>query len=241
MSTDVLHRHQARRLIGPGIATLVMLVLLIGLGVWQVQRLAWKEGLLAQIDRAEASPAVPLGEAPPGQFAKVRVTGRLDATRSVLYGAEVRSTEAGPQMGGQLLQPLDRPGQLPVLVDRGWVPSTQAALIAAPIDQPAGEVTIDGYARQPETPGWLSARDDAATDRFYTLNPAAIGSAMGLREVAPFVLVALGTPPPQGLPEPATALPRPPNNHLSYAVTWFGLAAILLAIFLIWSRKVLRP
>ena len=61
-----------------------------------------------------------------------------------------------------------------------------------------------------------------------------------LAPFAPFILVALGPAPPEGFPDPAKHLPRPPNNHLQYAITWYGLAAVLVVIFAIWSRKVLR-
>jgi surfeit locus 1 family protein len=95
-----------------------------------------------------------------------------------------------------------------------------------------------GYIRLPETPNFLSASDDPEGLRFYTLNPAAIGAALGVPDVAPFTLVALrdkrGA---AGAPEPAEGLPRPPNNHLQYALTWFGLAGALLAVFGAWVGK----
>jgi surfeit locus 1 family protein len=75
--------------------------------------------------------------------------------------------------------------------------------------------------------------------RFFTLDPVAIGAAVGQPTVRPFVLVALATGPAIAghWPEPAQHLPRPPNNHLSYAITWYGLAVALLAIFIVWARK----
>ncbi|MBN8904164.1 MAG: SURF1 family protein, partial [Rhodospirillales bacterium] len=75
---------------------------------------------------------------------------------------------------------------------------------------------------------------------FYTLDPAAIGRALGLPTVAPYTIVALGDTPPQRWPDPAKHLPRPPNNHLSYAITWYGLAAALVVIFILWARKTVR-
>jgi surfeit locus 1 family protein len=222
-----------RRLLVPGLTSLLMLVILIGLGVWQVQRLAWKEAILAQIDRAEAGPAVPLPPDAPPPFTKVEVTGTLDNAHAALYGAEVRDTPDGPQMGGQLIVPLLRPDAEPILVDRGWVPSAPLH----PIEQPTGPVTIDGFIRAPEHPEVFTPADDPAHHVFYTLNPTPIGAALGLAKEAPFVLEALGRAVPGVFPEPATALPRPPNNHLQYAITWFGLAAILLVIFTLWSRK----
>jgi surfeit locus 1 family protein len=226
-----------RRLIVPATVTAIMLVILISLGVWQVRRLAWKEGILSQIASAETGPPVPMaGDATPTPYSKVAVTGRFREDLSALYGDEVRQTPDGVRMGAQLIVPLVRQGAPTLLVDRGWVPLTRPR----PIGMPAGEVTVDGYVRPPDRPGPFSAHDDVAMRRFFTLDPAAIGAALGLK-VAPFTLVALGEPPPDLFPDPARHLPRPPNDHLSYAITWFGLALALAVIFVVWSAKVLRP
>ena len=223
-----------RRLLWPGLMTLAMLLLLLGLGTWQVYRLHWKEAILARIARAEAAPPIPL-PAIPAPYTKVAVTGHLRADLSAQYGVDVRDTRAGPEIGFYLVQPLEHSGAPPLLVERGWVPQEHHA----PIDQPAGETTITGYVHEPETPGVFSAKDDPAARTFYTLNPATIGAALGLKQVAPFVLVALGPAPPGVWPDPAEHLPRPPNNHLSYAITWYGLAVALVVIFLVWARRTL--
>lgn len=224
-----------RRLIGPTLMTLVMLIVLLGLGTWQVRRLAWKTAILAQIARAEAAPPVPL-PADPSPFIKVAVTGRLLATKTALFGAEVRDTKAGTVLGAQLIEPLQRDAGDPILVLRGWVPMKQAASVATP----HGITTVTGYVHPGDAPGWFSAHDDTAGRQFYTLDPPVIGAALGLPHVAPFVLVALGPSSPDVLPIPAEHLPRPPNNHLSYAITWYGLAAALVVIFIVWARKAVR-
>ena len=217
------------KLLVPVLATLVMLAILIGLGVWQLQRREWKLGILAQIDRGEASAPIPL-PANPRQFTKVVAEGRLRTDVHALYGDDVRDGPAGPVMGAQLIEPLERPGQDSVLVDRGWVPDGQ-------LGAPGGDQVV-GYIRTPDKPGAFSATDDLARQHFYTLDPAKIGAALGLPRVAPFTLVAMG--PPDALPQPATALPRPPNDHLNYALTWFGLALSLLVVFGAYCRKALR-
>ena len=68
---------------------------------------------------------------------------------------------------------------------------------------------------------------------------ATLGATLGLGKVAPFTLVEMGDAPPEHWPDPAQHLPRPPNNHLSYAITWYGLAFALVVIFSIWARKAL--
>ncbi len=225
-----------RRLLWPALASLIMVTAMLGLGIWQLQRLAWKQDILARIDRAEGRPAVPLTDNP-SPFAKVRVRGSLRNAETAYYGTDVQLTPAGPKLGAWLIVPLDRAEGPPVLINRGWVPLEPQR----PISRPPGEVEVDGYIRMPEQPGWFSAADDPATRHFYTLNARTIGAALGLGRVAPFVVVALGQRPPEMFPLPATRLPRPPNDHLNYAITWFGLAFILSVIFVLYARKVLRP
>ena len=222
----------ARRLWVPALSTLAMLAVLLGLGTWQVRRLAWKRHILDEIAAAEQAPAVPL-PAQPGAFQKVAVQGRLRTDLTALYGAEVHDTPRGPVIGGQLIVPLERAGAPPVLVDIGWVPSERTA----PLDLPQGETTIDGFVRPAERPGLFSATDNPAARLFYTLDPVAIGAALGLKVVAPFTLVAMGPTPPRGWPEPAHHLPRPLNNHLQYALTWYGLALVLVVVFVAYVRK----
>ena len=219
----------------PGAMALAMLLVLLGLGTWQVERLHWKRDMLARIAHAEAAPAMPLPAAP-DPFTKVQVTGHLRDDATASFGAEVRDTAFGTQLGTHLIVPLERENADAILVDRGWVPDRRPQ----PIAQAPGEVTLEGYIRPSDTPGWFSAPDNPAARRFYTLDASAIGAALGLRRVAPYFLIAIGTAPPELYPDPARHLPRPPNNHLSYAITWYGLAVALVVIFVLWARKVLN-
>jgi surfeit locus 1 family protein len=220
------------RLLIPSVTTLVMLALLIGLGNWQVRRLAWKQGILADIDRAEASPAIPLPPNP-SPYQKVRIEGVWRPGPSALFGDDVRDTPDGPKMGGDLITPLQPPTGEAILVDRGWIPQT------GPTDPSPtkGLVIIEGFIRVPEKPGLFSAADNPTARLFYTLDPAAMGAALGLPDIRPFTLIAMGHVAPGVLPIPAESLPRPPNNHLVYAITWYSLAATLVIIFGIWSVR----
>jgi surfeit locus 1 family protein len=222
------------RLLWPGVMAAVMLAVLLGLGTWQVRRLQWKLGLLAQIARAEAAPPVPL-PAEPDPFTKVEVTGLLRADMAASYGAEVRDTPRGTVLGTQLIVPLQRDGADTVLADLGWVPDSRLH----PIAPTNGDVTLQGYVHPADLPGLFSATDSPATRQFYTLNPAAIGKALGLQRVAPFILIVMGPSPPERYPDPASHLPQPPNNHLSYAITWYGLAFALVVIFVLWARGIM--
>jgi surfeit locus 1 family protein len=215
-----------RRLILPLLMTLPVMLVLLGLGTWQAQRLAWKAGILARIDAAEAGPPMPL-PGDPVPFTKVEAAGRFDHARESLVGLEVR----GAVLGSRLVTPLLREGAPAILVDRGWVPLERRE----GVDRPEGALSVTGWVRPTERVGWFSAADDPAGRRFYTFDPATIGPALGLSAVARYGLVALGEG--TGLPQPDRRLPRPSNNHLGYAITWYGLAAALAGVFLVWARR----
>jgi surfeit locus 1 family protein len=218
-----------RRLIGPFLITLFLVVLTSSLGVWQVHRLAWKRGILARMDFAERSPAIAL-PASPMPFQKIMVRGMLDPAGAVSYEDDVRDDAMGNAvMGTHLVEPLLRAGQPPLLVDLGWVKYPPAAL--------DGVVSVTGYIRPAEHPTWLSAKDDPRGRRFYTLDPGRIAAGIGLPTPLPYTLVALG---PAAIPDPARGLPRPPNDHLQYAITWFSLSLVAVVMFLVWARGLLR-
>jgi surfeit locus 1 family protein len=226
-----------RRVLLPGLSTLAMLIVLVALGTWQVYRLHWKEAILAQIATAEAAPAVSLAvNAPPAAYTKIAVTGRFLFDRVAQFGAEVRDTRAGPTIGSYQIVPLERDNASTILVNRGWIPQKRAS----PLDDPDGVVTVTGYVRPGEKPSWFSATDAPAERQFYTLDPEVIGARLGVPKPAPFTLVAMGPSIAEIYPTPAEHLPRPPNNHLSYVITWYGLAAALVVIFITWARKALR-
>lgn len=224
-----------RRLLGPGLMTLVMMAVLIGLGTWQVYRLHWKEGILAQIAQAEASPPVPLTP-DPAPFTKVSASGQFRFDQAVWYGDDVRTIGSGPRMGFFQIVPLERQGAPTVLVNRGWIPDAAGV----PVVRPTGPATVQGYILPSQSGSWLAAANDVPNRHFYKLDVPAIAAALHLTDVAPYVLVALG-PDNGAYPAPAEHLPQPPNNHLSYVITWYGLAAALLAIFIAWARKAPAP
>ena len=220
-----------RRLLVPLLVVLPALAILVALGTWQLERLAWKTALLERIAESEATPPAPLTSASE-PYRRVVATGRFDHAREARLGIAVR----GNVLGANLVTPLLRAGAPPVLVDRGWIPLDRAEGIA----RPEGEQRVVGYIRPGERAGLFSARDDTAGRRFYTSDPAAIGAAIGLPHPAPFVLVALAEGDGRALPQPARTLPRPNNPHLGYAITWYGLALSLIGVFAIWARRRIR-
>jgi surfeit locus 1 family protein len=223
-----------KRLIAPGIWSLVAFCLLITLGIWQLHRLKWKEAIVAEIHHAAISAPVLLPPNPT-PFEKVFIAGAWLPGKAALYGDEVHDSPNGPIPGGELIMPFARPTGQIVLVDLGWVPQQSPT----PLPEPAGLTQVTGYLHAPITRGFLSPPDDAAHGLYYTLDPAGIGAGMHLANVAPYVLIAMGPAPPPGsaAPQPAQDLPTPPNNHYEYALTWFGFAFVLVFQFIFFARE----
>lgn len=248
VSTEPLHPRPAGRpwgrLVGPSFLALPVLAVLLGLGSWQLQRLGWKNGVLAELAAAQAAPPAP-APANPAPYAPITATGRFRPGAEAFLGIEVRGTV----LGGNLLAVLDRDGAPPLLVDRGWAPFEGGR-----VERPDGVVQLTGYARPAERRAFMAAKDNPAARRFYTFDPALIAQTLGAPDALPYALTVIlpGPPPAPGglgatpaparaaLPDPATGFPAPSNPHLGYALTWFGLAAGWTAIFALWAARRLQ-
>jgi len=225
---------------------LVALAILICLGTWQVQRLHWKEGLLATIEaRTDAAPR-PLAEIE----ARYKTTGDVDYMPVVLAGAfhhagerHFLSTWQG-QSGFFVYTPLELADGRIVFVNRGFVPYDLKDASRRPQGQVAGEVTVTGLARDPLSakPSWVVPNNDPDKNVFYWKDRDGMARSANLRaaaEIAPFFVDADATPNPGGLPIGGVTLIELPNSHLQYAVTWYGLAAALVGVLAaaFWRRR----
>ncbi len=222
----------------PTVATLLGIALLVGLGSWQLQRLGWKEALIAARAAKLAAPPAPLpANAPDWQafdFRKVEVTGSFRHDLEQHFGARAE----GGRLGHAILTPLIRPDGPPLLVDRGWVPEDRSEPQTRTDGQLAGLVTIHGIARYrgADRPGWFAATNDPARSRWFTYDLPALRARLGL-DLLPLVIEADATPNPGGLPQGGQTVPELANNHLHYALTWYALAVALLAVYVAFSRR----
>jgi surfeit locus 1 family protein len=197
------------------------------LGVWQVERRAWKLDLIARVTaRSTAAPA-PL---PPRaawredqSYRRVRVTGTLLNDRETLVQAV---TDYGP--GWWVMTPL-RTDTTTLLVNRGFVPNERRDPKTRQAARSNDPVTITGLLRTTEPGGGFLRSNDPAANRWYSRDVAAIARARGLRDTAPFFLDADATPDPGGYPVGGLTVIAFRNNHLVYALTWFALAALSVA------------
>jgi surfeit locus 1 family protein len=196
------------------------------LGVWQIERRAWKLDLIARVDARIHAPAVALParadwtsvNARDDAYRHVRVTGSFLYDRGVLVQAV---TEQGA--GYWVLTPL-RTTEGIVLVNRGFVPPERRDPASHGARQ--GPVTVTGLLRMSEPGGAFLRANDPAAGRWYSRDVAAIARARRLGKVAPFFIDADATPNPGGYPVGGLTVVAFPNNHLVYALTWFGLAAL---------------
>lgn len=217
-------------LIGLGAAALVLVVVLLGLGTWQVHRRAWKLDLIARVDaRVHAPPVAAPGPqawssvtAASDEYRHVRVAGTFLNDKETLVQAV---TNYGP--GFWLLTPLETTAGFTVLVNRGFVPSEMRDPATRQAARVEGVTTVDGLLRLSEPGGAFLRHNDPAGDRWYSRDVSAIAAKRDLEDVAPYFIDADGPPQPGHTPIGGLTVVSFPNNHLVYALTWYGLAVIL--------------
>jgi surfeit locus 1 family protein len=210
-----------------------------GLGVWQVQRLAWKQELIRQVDaRIHAAPvAAPAPDQTitrqADQYRRVVVSGRFDHQHEALVKAV---TDLGP--GYWVMTPLVTDRGFTVLINRGFVPSERQKPTDRAAGQVEGETTVVGLLRLTEPGGGFLRANDPAGDRWFSRDVAGIAKARGLSgPVAPYFIDADATPNPGGWPRGGLTVVRFANSHLIYALTWFGLALMSAAGFVLFLRE----
>ncbi|RYE33737.1 MAG: SURF1 family protein [Hyphomicrobiales bacterium] len=238
----------------PTLLTIVGVLVLCTLGAWQLERMGEKHAYIDRLQREAAGAPAPM---PPAADWSKLDPGKLDLTHVVAKGsyiddrfAGVRTTIAAGPPGSRQLSGFGRwifqafkleDGGI-ILVNRGFVPESRLGQIGAA----SGPDTIAGFLRAPETRNSFTPQDLPAIREFYTRDPAGIAAALG-QPPAPFYLEAAregdGLTPPAGV-DVRELIERIPDNHLQYALTWFGLALTLLGVFAAWAsqtRKSAQP
>jgi surfeit locus 1 family protein len=233
-------------LVLPTALTLLGVVLLAGLGTWQLQRLSWKQGLIQRVEaRAEATP-VSLSQA----LGLWRETGDVEYLRVGLQG---RFRHGGEQHlyaivrgkpGWRVVTPFETVSGMWVMVDRGFVPPDFKAAETRPGGQIEGVAKLTGLARAPGIAGQFTPANQPDQNKWYGRDLDAMAAvALGPEErgrLAPFFVEAEEMALPGGWPKGSTTRLTFSNRHLEYAFTWFALAAVLLVIYAISVRNRLR-
>jgi surfeit locus 1 family protein len=238
-----------RALLLPAVMTVIGIVVLMGLGFWQLERLLWKSALVALIEarvhavpgRIAPEPDWPRWTPAADEYRRVRLTGTfLNDKETLVHGNAPRDTRGNVVSGFFVLTPLRLADDAVVIVNRGFVPPEFAEPAKRPGSQPQGEVTITGLVRGSQERGWFVPKDNPAAGQWFSRDAKAIAAAARLERVAPFLIDADASP---AFPWPKGGLTvvRFPNNHLEYALTWFGLAATLVGVFAVFVFRTLRP
>lgn len=223
--------------------TLPILLLLLGLGLWQVQRAEWKAGLLAEIAARQNAPVLTMLRPEPSEdlnYRRAVLTGLID--RGAGYKLWPRTHEG--QAGFHWLVPMvvatadgvaAKPDGLLVLVNLGWLPDDAKDGAGLPASSRGSEVeVISGTLRRPDGGNAFTPPNPANGNSLYVVDLAQISEQLGA-PVFPYVFYAdkMGDQPPIG----GQAVLSLPNNHRQYAITWFVLAAAVVVIFVLAVRR----
>jgi surfeit locus 1 family protein len=239
-----------RTILFPTVAAVLGIAVLVGLGVWQLQRLTWKEALIARVTARLGAPAI-AAPGPPEwarldlnerEYQPVTVAGQFSHDREIHVVQAL--TEPRGRYGGfgyLVVTPLTTTDGWIVYVNRGFVPQDKTDPATRKAGEIEGEATVTGLLRAPHDRSWFMPGDNAAKNEWFSRDPVLYAGASGLPsgKVAPYIIDARADPGlPGGLPQGGETIVDFPNNHLQYAITWFALAAGLAGVFAVfaWGR-----
>jgi surfeit locus 1 family protein len=228
-----------KSLLIPGLFALVGLLVLLGLGTWQIERKAWKENLIETLtSRLGSEP----GELPPPEYWPLLGPGNAEFKRVRLNVSFPKSTDALVYTSGSALRD-DVKGtgyfvfslaKLPdgpsVVVNRGFSADRN-------YPQAEGAQEIVGALRWPESPSLFVPERDSSGTTWFARDHEAMARALGWGDVAEFYIEQEAPVPPGGVPHPSALKVRFRNDHLQSAITWYSLAGVLVVMFAIWARR----
>ena len=235
-----------RGVVAPTLFALIGIAILIGLGVWQLDRKVWKENLIATVTaRLDGAPAA---LPPAARWSALKPADdeyrRVGFAAEFLPDAEALVYSAGSALRPDVTQPgywVFAPARLAdgsiVLVDRGYVPPERKDPATRSAGAPHGSVDIVGVLRWPETRGAFTPPDDPKTNVWFLRDPQAMAAAHRWGSIAPFYVEQESPVPPGGFPKPGKLAVALPDNHLQYALTWFGLALALACVYGVWIAR----
>jgi surfeit locus 1 family protein len=217
---------------------------LIALGTWQIQRKAWKEGLIAALNAQLAAP--PLALPPPAtwpklnrkddEYRRVNFQATFDNSKEALMFAAPSTFRPDVSVPGYwVFAPARLADGGIVMVNRGFVPDGRQDPATRPQGQLTGPVEIVGSMRWPEARHWFTPADEPAKNLWFSADPQSMAANKNVGAVAPFYVEQESPAPPGGLPKPGKLMVTLPDNHLQYALTWFGLALVLVIWFAVWA------
>jgi surfeit locus 1 family protein len=222
----------------PTVFTLPAVLLMLGLGVWQLQRLQWKEALIAErTERIAAAPiALPGPDADVGdlEYRHLAAQGEFLHDKEIFLGARSMNGNTGYHV----ITPFKLGDGRIVLVDRGWIPLERKTADKRAAGNVAGPVALDGVLRLNGKQTWFVPDNRPDLNFFFWVDLPAMAKLAGLPDTETRYFVEVGnTPNPGGFPIGGQTRINLPNDHLQYAITWFSLAIALSVIYILYHRQ----
>ncbi|MFN4089262.1 MAG: SURF1 family protein [Alphaproteobacteria bacterium] len=227
----------------PTLFVALSLPVLLSLGLWQLERTHWKDDLIGRIETRLALDPIPAtrpADIPREEFRRVRLTGRFAPQPPMWLGGRTDAGRAGWHLVAPFL--LEEGGW--VVVDRGWVPmaARRDGVPGTGPDTPEVQ-DLEGVVRLPPPAGTFTPDNDPAANTWYRIDPPAMAAARDLSAAEGLLdvyVAAAGVAAPDG-PLPVGDRFVLPQNHFQYALTWFGLAATLAAVYLAYGLRRRSP
>lgn len=218
------------RVVGVWLLGLGGVAILLTLGIWQMQRLAWKEAILAEITARIAADPVALPVIPDPErdrYLPVMLEGRIDPTF-----VRVLVSQKGIGAGYRIIAALETGAGRRVLIDRGVIPVGDAMPAT-----PADDLRVIGNLHWPDERDGFTPENDLAGNMWFARDVAALAAHLGAEPV--LVIAREITPPEAAITPLPVGVGNIPNDHLSYAITWFSLAIVWLGmtVFLLWRIR----
>ncbi len=237
----MLSKLRFRPTLWPTLFSVPAFIVMIGLCVWQVQRMHWKEGLIAEREaRVTAAPvalpAAGAGDVAGMEYRRVRLEGAFLHDQELYLGA--RSLNGNP--GYHVLTPFALAEGGAVLVDRGWIPIERKPPETRAEGQVAGAQALDGIVRLPPDRAWMQPDNEPANNMWFYVDLPAMAAASGAALRTDLYVDAGPAENPGGYPVGSQTRIELPNDHLQYAVTWGLLAAALAVIYVLYHLKLER-
>ena len=221
----------------PTLMTVPAVIVMVVLGFWQLERLAWKTELVERI--AERTTQAPVGldglswDEGRDEYLRVRLRGSFVHDQELYLAARSRNNN----VGFHVFTPFVLTNGMAVLVNRGWVPSERRDPARRAEGQIAGETDLTALVRLTQKQGMMQPDNDAAKNVWFFVDLPEMKKASGIATEIDYWFDADATPNPGGFPIGGQTRVSLPNDHLQYAVTWFVFALTLSAIFLIYSWR----
>ena len=227
--------------LGPTLVALPLVAVLVSLGLWQLDRRDEKATLVDRIEsRMMAEPvALPASIVDPADwdYRRVVVRGAYSHDRALYVTGRTYRGRVGVDVVVPLRLAEPGGGSGYILVNRGWLPIERQRPDTTAITRPEGDVVVEGVLRLPSERGWMQPDNEPGNNRWFWIDIPAMADAAALPGAAPLLLDAAASQHAGDYPVGGRTRVDLPDNHLQYAITWFGLAAALLAVYVIYHLR----